>query len=102
MLRLIVFVSIYLARHLSDPVAPAVTQRNDHLLIQLKSSLGDVLRKYPDGIVLPHLRQRCPLLVHPEILRFPHPSIRHLLVSQSLNDVVKLQGIGVQTLALLA
>lgn len=76
------------------PAAP--TAQNGHLT-KLRGCLCDLMRQHPEGIPLSRMAHACPLLVHPEVLQ-PYPSIRHLL--GSFKGVVRLHGIGVQTLIL--
>ncbi|KAJ7986330.1 hypothetical protein DPEC_G00338810 [Dallia pectoralis] len=66
-------------------------------LARLRGSIGNLMTQHPDGVLLSRMRQACPLLLHPELLE-PYPSTKHLLAS--LPDLVRLQGVGVQTLVL--
>ncbi|XP_076846217.1 uncharacterized protein LOC143491259 isoform X1 [Brachyhypopomus gauderio] len=66
---------------------------NPHLA-QLIGSLRELMARSPDGVSLSEVRRSCPLLYHTDVLR-NFPSVRHLLAS--MPNVVRLQGVGVQT-----
>lgn len=73
----------------------APTQNTE--VIQLESSLHALMKQHPNGVPLFRVRQACPLLVHPKVLK-AYSSTRQLLAS--LTNVVRLEGIGVQVLVL--
>lgn len=78
-------------RPAADPIA-----QNDELR-ELRGGLVTLMKQHPDGLTLPQVRQACPHLVAPAVLK-SYPSIKQLL--GSFTDVVRLQGVGVQTLVL--
>ncbi|KAA0706605.1 hypothetical protein E1301_Tti014069 [Triplophysa tibetana] len=66
-------------------------------LWRLKKDLWNLLARHPDGIPLSKVRRSCPFILNPQVLK-GHTSVRHLL--QSIPDVVRLSGFGVQTMVL--
>jgi len=66
-------------------------------LMKLKKALRDLMVQYPAGVTLSKARRSCPLLLDSVVLN-DYASFRQLL--KSMPDVVKLQGLGVQTFLL--
>ncbi|KAI7794515.1 hypothetical protein IRJ41_015312 [Triplophysa rosa] len=64
-------------------------------LSRLKIDLRNLLARHPNGIHLSKVRRSCPLILNPQVLN-DHASVRQLL--QSMPDVVRLCGFGVQTI----
>ncbi|XP_069044543.1 formin-binding protein 4-like [Lepisosteus oculatus] len=84
----------------SSTVSPSIspgTSSGDPMSL-LKASLGELLRAHPGGLPLARVRKSCLSLLHHPDLLVGHSSVRQLL--ESLTDVVRLQGIGVQTCVL--
>ncbi|MBN3322248.1 AT1A2 ATPase, partial [Atractosteus spatula] len=84
----------------SSTVSPSIspgTSSGDPMSL-LKASLGELLRAHPGGLPLARVRKSCLSLLHHPNLLVGHSSVRQLL--ESLTDVVRLQGIGVQTCVL--
>ncbi|KAK1803746.1 hypothetical protein P4O66_020767 [Electrophorus voltai] len=63
-------------------------------LVQLIGSLRKLMAQNPDGVSLTEVRRSCPLVFHTDVLK-NFPSVRHLLAS--MPNIVRLQGVGVQT-----
>lgn len=77
------------------PAADIISQNDE--LRKLKDGLVTLMKQHSDGLTLPQVRQACPLLVAPTVLK-SYPSTKQLL--GSFTDVVRVKGVGVQTLVL--